>query len=414
MTLPIFLTGCSFEETKTLVEGSRDLFNEWANVRGTLDAGEPSESLSLKILNWVFELVSNVIWTPVFLFDNDWFRDMLHKFSLISVGLVSTFALFEGFKRILNLKNTTNLTEIAKRFPLAIAVAGFAPLAFVKAIEWLNRATQYVISMATNMIATEQTMSPLNLFDQVGMFLFNILFLALCVPIILHHGRRWFDMLVLGVLTPFAMSAYVFNSLSKWHREWWSNLKSLYLVQFVYAIFFSMLSVIMFAVPFPEDAKGSFAKALILLGGFWRMAFPPSFVTRMTDGGSDNTIDKVKKLNGFVKEKTQRFSNTSSKVNEKVTKATTLLSKKYPFLAPIADKLSKAQSAKEVRKIRQEIEQERQKQIVTQEEKNKRKQVEQEMDRELNELLDDLEQVEKEPNDYNSLCMKRANKKDEE
>jgi hypothetical protein len=114
---------------------------------------------------------------------------------------------------------------------------------------------------------------------------FLLLYIALLIPMLLNHGKRWFSMIALGVLTPFAMLGYVFDSYQSLHRNWWTALKGLFLSQIVFSTFVTILSLLMFAVPYPTTVEGIFAKMVVTLGGLYVLAVPPPFVKSFFDQG---------------------------------------------------------------------------------------------------------------------------------
>ena len=197
-------------------------------------------------------------------------------------------SMIEGFKRMLGLSGTS-LKQIIARLPLLIGVCGFAPYLFVKAIEAMNSMTQMIISIGTSILGTSTYVSDWEFilageaFEVIGLFLFIVLYIALLIPMMLNHGRRWFSMIELAILTPFAMLGYVFDSLKDLHQSWWTSLKGLFLVQIVYSIFVTILSLLMFAVPFPTSIEGLFAKLLVILGGLYMLAIPPQSVKKYFD-----------------------------------------------------------------------------------------------------------------------------------
>jgi hypothetical protein len=67
-------------------------------------------------------------------------------------------------------------------------------------------------------------------------------------------------------------------------------IKSAGLKQLIYAIFVTILGLIMFATPNPTTIAGVFSKLLLMLGGCYRLAFPPNFVRNLGSGSDNKTI----------------------------------------------------------------------------------------------------------------------------
>jgi hypothetical protein len=297
MLIPsMFLTGCSLEISAATFSEIPNMFQDFSvwletmNENAKEDALRPKNSMK-ELMVFLYKWVSMVIYTPVFLFDNDFFHNMIRTFASLSVGIVTIGSMVEGFKRVLGWSGTS-LKQIITRLPLLIAICGFAPIGFVKAIEAMNGITNFIMKNGTRILEQSTYLPDMwefslfgDVFEGLAFLLFMVLYIALLIPMMLHHGRRWFLMLSLGILTPFAMLGYVFDSFKSLHHSWWTTLKSLFLVQIVYSIFVTILSLLMFAVPFPSTMEGLFAKLLVILGGLYMLAIPPPFVKKFFDQG---------------------------------------------------------------------------------------------------------------------------------
>lgn len=292
----LFLTGGSIETSAATLTGITESVQTFSVWLKTLNDGAKEEILNpenqmKELMIFIYKWISMMIYTPAFLFENAFFKDMLRTFSGLSIAIATIVSMIEGFKRISGLSGTS-LKKIAMRLPIMIGVCGFAPWGFVKAIEAMNWVTNMVFAIGNtylNQSTAYSDMWELNLFgdvfEAIGFALFLLLYVALLIPMMLHHGRRWFSILSLGVLTPFAMLGYVFDSFKSIHNSWWNSLKGLLLVQIVYSIFVTILALLMFAVPFPGTLEGLFAKLLVLLGGLYTLAIPPPFVKKFFDNG---------------------------------------------------------------------------------------------------------------------------------
>lgn len=292
----VLLTGFSTETSASTFSWFSDTvqssFTWWVTFHNPKDGELIQENEMQKFMIFIYKWVSMVVYTPAFLFQNDFFKEMIRIFSGLSIGVVTIGCMVEGFKKLLGWSGTS-FKQIAVRLPFMIGVCGFAPLGFVKAVEAMNWITNMIFNLGTNLlnrsVPYRDELWQLDLygdiFEAAGFLLFLILYIALLVPLMLHHGRRWFSMLSLGVLTPFAMLGYVFDSLKGLHDSWWTTLKGLFLVQIVYSVFVTILALMMFAVPFPNTLEGIFGKLLVVLGGLYTLAVPPTFVKKFFDKG---------------------------------------------------------------------------------------------------------------------------------
>lgn len=285
---PLFLQGCSAKDLYDVLE-----------LKDHVDITKESYERKVDFIGQILYFVSNVILaTPVFLFDNEWLSKMIYKTCLFSAGTVTVLTMVEGIKRMLNL-HYTPLKQIIVRFPIALAVSAFSPYLFIKGIKGLNYLTDLILKFFKSqfgMIGDSKLLLAGEI-DTAFLLLFTVVFLILSVPIIFYAGRRWFDLIALSVTTPLAMTAWIFNSFNHFFTKWKNALINLSTIQLVYAAFFTLLSFIMFAVPFPPTFEGSLAKLILMVGGMWRLAFPPQFVKSMVDKGESSLtmIDQLKK-----------------------------------------------------------------------------------------------------------------------
>jgi hypothetical protein len=98
--------------------------------------------LSVNLLSWIYDILAKfVLVTPIWLFKNAWFIDTTLVFSMISVVVVIILTINESLKQMYNNKNIhyTKFSDILKRFPMAVAGAGFAPILYEKTFELLNK-----------------------------------------------------------------------------------------------------------------------------------------------------------------------------------------------------------------------------------------------------------------------------------
>ncbi len=286
----MFLTGCSPKEVYDILE-----FTNYDELNKELYQNR------VDFIGKILYFISNVILaTPIFLFDNEWLSQMIFKTSLFSAGTVTVLTMIEGIKRMLNL-HYTPLKQVLLRFPVALTVSAFSPYLFVKGIETLNALTQLILKFfKTQFGVTGETKLLLGgEIDILFLLLFTVVFLIMSVPIILYNGRRWFDLLALAITTPLAMTAWVFKSFNHFFSKWSNTLVNLSLVQLIYAAFFTILSFIMFAVPFPPTFEGSIAKLIIMAGGMWRLAYPPQFVRSMVDKG-ESSLTMINQLKSHL------------------------------------------------------------------------------------------------------------------
>jgi hypothetical protein len=299
--------------------------------------GEMTHNAVQTLLKWIYSIVSSVVlWTPEFLFNNDWFSATTGKFSIISIAIVIIFTMIEGIKKILRMKHTP-FRDILKKLPISLAVSASCPFLITNGVHWLNKLTHLIMNLSKEEIGSNDVLGvlttaglafePLNI---LLMLVFAILFLALCVPMTFFHAKRWFDLLCAGVLTPFMMSCYLFNNTEHLFRQWLSTIKGAALKQLVYAGFVSILGLLMFATPNPTTFAGVLSKLIIMLGGCYRLAFPPNFVKNLGSGADDKSIlDIVKSANRKRNELDRMKNEAVEKSEDTLIKAASVAGKVY-------------------------------------------------------------------------------------
>ncbi|MFB7141986.1 hypothetical protein ACFCYN_20230 [Gottfriedia sp. NPDC056225] len=280
--------------------------NEWSKKYSDKD---PLKSLIMAL----FSLLEKVIYTPVFLFNNAYFTNLLLKFGALSMGLITSLTMLEGLKRILN-KSTMSYRQLLQRLPIVMALTGFAPLLIVEGMKLLSYLTNLILQFG---VSLTENVNPLGerpvtgLMDTILYVAFVILFGYNLVPILLSHGRRWFNVLSLTLLTPIAMLGYLFPSFHPFHQKWWASLKKNYLSQLYYSSFLSVLNIIMFGISTPDTYQGVFSKLLILLGGIHVFSQPPAF------------------LNSYMQTKPDVYSSVAQVQRSLATNPTALLWKAF-------------------------------------------------------------------------------------
>lgn len=259
-------------------------------------------------IQWGFKFVyqfvcDTVLMTPDWLFEGSWFSDAIFKFTAVNASLVTIFTMIQGIKRIFK-RNFTSLKDIMKRLPIALTVSAATPIIFTQGIKWLNRLTHFIIGLAGGEIASKDVVSIFStsiMFDFLNvilMLIFLIIVIVQFFPLITFHGRRWFNILIQGILTPFAMSCYVFDDTRHYFDAWLASIKDTCKKQLIYAVFIALLGIVLFATPNPTTATGVIAKMILAVGGIHTLAHPPSVLTQFA--GNDRgkgMVQSVKDLN---------------------------------------------------------------------------------------------------------------------
>src|SRR5690606_21145860 len=140
-----------------------------------------------------------------------------------------------------------------------------------------------LISMGGDTIKAVAAFENLGFFDVLTLLVFDAVLIVTIIPVLWQNGRRFFDIMLLGVTTPLALTAWIFDGYKKYFDQWWTNLKHLSLVQVFYSLFLLVLGWFIFGVPTPTDFTGMVVKLLVVIGGFARMVNPPRIISSKLD-----------------------------------------------------------------------------------------------------------------------------------
>lgn len=245
---------------------------------------------TINLLAKTYEIMSStVLQTPLFIFNNSYLQDTSLVFAGISMLIVTILTMFEGIKQMLKKKHT-DLVKISKRYILAILGAGFAPFLFEKTFYLLNTLSDAIAKIGSSEMANFQMFHSIPALTGLNisfLVIFDLIVVALLIPIILQTARRWWDILCLSVLTPLSLTAWIFDDYRHLFHRWWGNVKLLSQTQIVYAIYICLMGVFIFGTQNIATGGGLLLKLLIITGGLFRMCNIPTFVKNRVDDGND-------------------------------------------------------------------------------------------------------------------------------
>lgn len=258
----------------------------WTAMQWIYNLSDHLPEYSIQIMTGIFNIISNVtLNTPLFIFNNPVIQDKTLIFSGISVLLVIIATMVNGIKRMCK-KRFTPLKKIMPKFFIATAVSGTSPFLFKTGFEALNKLCHWLNNLTNNMSNLEFiNHSSMGFFDGLMLGGFDLVSIALLIPILLRTGRRWFDLLCLSAITPLAMSTYIFDETKHLFTKWFNAIIIRGQTQVVYAFFLFIMSVFIFGTVGlgVHSVYDILIRLLILVGGLMTLANPPEFVTRLTD-----------------------------------------------------------------------------------------------------------------------------------
>jgi len=262
----------------------------------------PLPEMTINLTNTLYELLTTLILrTPLWLFSGEWFAQTTYLFSIMSISIVSFLTIVEGIKKYFR-KESVDVVTISKRWFLVAGLSSIAPILFQKSFALLNWFTGWINSIGGDMMFNVQSGMP---FDYLILLLFDLVLISQVVPILMQNARRFFDIMCLALVSPLAGVCWVFNPLNHLFKQWWSSLKTLSLVQLVYAAFLLLLGLFIYGAPTPSDFLGFLTKMLIIIGAFARLKNPPLFIKRHLDSGGtigDVYNEGAKARRGFIKD----------------------------------------------------------------------------------------------------------------
>jgi hypothetical protein len=200
-----------------------------------------------------------------------------------------------------------DMKVIAKRWFLVAGAITFTPFLFQKAFQCLNWVSDKLVGMGADNMNALALAKHFTTVDVVVMLIFDAILVSTVIPVLWKNGRRFFDLMVLGVISPLALSAWIFDDKRHLFQQWWGSVKHLSMVQVYYALFLLVIGWFIFGVPNPTTFTGLCAKILVVIGGFGRMVNPPRIIARHLDAGQgmDETVSGsrvVTKVKGNFKE----------------------------------------------------------------------------------------------------------------
>lgn len=316
------------KEVNTKVENIVNSVNSVVNWFKNLN--EKISEMSVDLLVSSYELITSVVlFTPAFLFDSEWFRNSTLTFTGLSVALSMLILLYEGFQKMFghlwNSSRTTDMLRVVKRMPLVVIGSAIAPSAFYYGFKGLNHITDVIIDMGKIKMTegiNKLEFNEVTMLELVAFIGFDLALIGMMIPVFLQNFRRWADLLMLGVMTPLALSCWVFKEHEGLFRNWWTNIKRASLTQLVYAVFLLIIGTLIFGTKTPDTPMDLLIKLGIVIGGLWRMQTPPNLVR----GHIDNGADIADVWNGAGK------AVSPQKKHKFISEGIGIVKKKIPFL----------------------------------------------------------------------------------
>lgn len=262
---------------------------DWIN-----NLNENIGKMSVNLLAWVYEAVSNVVLRiPPFLFTTDAFAENIIMFSAVAIGLSTLGFVINGAKQTFNFSHD-KLGDIIKRFGIVIVAMGFMPVILEKSFTIVNKLASIITKLGYSQMHVSGGVIPSSVtsgFDTFALLLFDVLLIGTLIPVFLQNARRYFDLFALSALSPLALSCWIFKDTRHYYTQWLAGIISICKVQLVYASFITLLGLLMFMTSNVVSGWGLLFKLLMLAGGLYRMSHPPRIVKGMMDTSQGSITD---------------------------------------------------------------------------------------------------------------------------
>ncbi len=260
-------------------------------------------------ISWLFDdMMKYLLFTPLGIFNNPETISIVFRFGALSAAIVTLLSILEGIKRMLSLSYTP-LRQMVVRYPLALAVTGFAPLAFYWTAMGVNKAVELIGALTKAGLSDTYTYA--NQIQALGdsIFMSGLTFFFLVAAsfymtkAFLQNGARWFGLLFNCVTTPLVMMGYIFKPYEHIAGAWLSDTMKKFGTQVVHSFYLSLIAVIMFSpkVVASSSLEDGFNAAIVRLmlavGGLHLMMHPPGWIKGRVHAENAKTyIDTAVKL----------------------------------------------------------------------------------------------------------------------
>ena len=279
--------------------------------------------LAIRCLSYVYSFITKtIIATPSVVFNSTWFADSYLKFATISVVVFTLMALWNAGRKTFNL-SATSLSDVIKRYFLAITGIGFATFFFQQFFKVVKLISELIVSIGYSEIFSKDftSFSSLTTGDTVALVLFIGVIIGLTVKILLENFRRWFGLASIGLMSSFSLSAWVFDATKNIFSDVKEKFIKLSITQIYHASIISMIGIFLVGTSGVEDFTGLLIKLGMITGGFTFLARPPKFLDRLIDKNTDTVLTMVDQVKDIL----------SYKLNPAFVHGTDILKKSFGF-----------------------------------------------------------------------------------
>lgn len=255
-------------------------------------------------IGWVFSQLTKLITVfPIDLMSNEHIFKLQAIFMMYSLFMLIILATGEGYKAIIGV-HYTSLTTIMGRCFVAIIGAGLTMPIVIGAIKITNFLVSVVSKVGEFFFGEQGDLGVLlreftnsGAANMICSILFLIAFSYFIMMALFKVGIRWFDLIMNMVSSPFAWAAYITDGTAQYLFRWMRSTGNLILINLVYTFYVNVISIIIMGPGPIESFGGWMARILLLLGGLYRLAYPPGWLSAIdTSASLGPTLRRVAKV----------------------------------------------------------------------------------------------------------------------
>lgn len=250
-----------------------------------------------RLLGEMYQLMVNtILYTPEVLVTNPETQRLWWIFVGVAMSVMSILTVIEGIRIVLGWSKA-NVMSMLGRTAVAFGALAFLLPGMTYGIHYLNKLVAWFMEIAhhgmePNVYFSSMIGATVGGIDILASVIFFVLLLIYMFQILLYYGRRWFDIIVMAVISPLAFMSSIFDSTRHYFQKWLTHTTQLYMVQVVHAVYLTVIGLIVLAPATITGIDVGFIRILLLIGALWRMSKPPAFVQSMS--GSPDSRSMVR------------------------------------------------------------------------------------------------------------------------
>ncbi|AKO91932.1 hypothetical protein BEH_07355 [Priestia filamentosa] len=263
---------------------------------------------SVLLITKVYELLSSfILYTPVYLFQNDAVKAVVEQLTTGSIYGLILLTMFEGIKMIVR-KKYTPPSKIVQRSVISMLATSSSLFLFSQGFTLVNQLSQGIFQLGQQSMGEGASKALANVnpdpISLIFMVLFDIVLLIFSCVLFTQTGTRWYKTINLAIMSPLVMTAWVFDKHQNIFNKWWREVKRIGIVQIVYAIELMIIGILIFATQGSVGTKALLIKLCLNIGALNALIKQPKIVNEYI-GKQESMGDMWKSMSSsFIQLKT--------------------------------------------------------------------------------------------------------------